>query len=121
MGRRGGLKSPYLNWCEGSSPSTGIMTTNTNKPLFHRAHYNILAAQIKRQLEPLFTAFGTPANWATDSCQWRIRNAFVDYTLKLTQRLLEDNPNFRPLAFLDACSPDPDLYPLSELWAIFNG
>jgi hypothetical protein len=36
--------------------------------------------------------------------------------LVLAKRFEKDNPLFDPIAFLDACSPDVERYPLSELW-----
>jgi hypothetical protein len=42
--------------------------------------------------------------------------ALVNLALSFAKRFKEDNPKFDPLKFLDACSPDPDIYPISELW-----
>lgn len=44
------------------------------------------------------------------------RGAITQLALDFARRYKEDNPNFDPLKFLDQCSPDTDLYPLSELW-----
>lgn len=35
--------------------------------------------------------------------------------LTFAKRFTED-AGFNPLSFLDKCSPDPDLYPFSEMW-----
>lgn len=42
-------------------------------------------------------------------------NTLADLALSFAKRFTEDE-GFDPLAFLDRCSPDTDLYPLSELW-----
>jgi hypothetical protein len=43
------------------------------------------------------------------------RNALTDLALAFAERFQQDE-GFDPLDFLDKCSPDIDLYPLSELW-----
>jgi hypothetical protein len=76
-------------------------------PLFHRAHYNIIAARFREQ------------NWYTRSSSDYARQARTSLTniaLDLAERFQEDNERFDPLKFLDACSPDPERMPLSELW-----
>lgn len=74
-------------------------------PLFHRAHYNIIAAQIRREIEKFGSAgISTP------------RGTLVDFALSMAKRLNEDNPLFDPIKFLEACSPDNDRYPITELW-----
>lgn len=78
-------------------------------PLFHRGHYNILAKQFREHLKPYM---GPEHNQELLA----IRGAMLLLILGITTRLVEDNPDFNPLAFLDKCSPDPDVYPLSELW-----
>lgn len=93
------------------------MTTNAraNARLFHRAHHNILAAQIRRQFEIYMSNAGghSPA----------LNSVFVvnNLALALAARLLEDNDNFEPIEFLNACSPNQELYPLSELWEDYIG
>lgn len=44
------------------------------------------------------------------------RRVVEDIALDLAYALKEDNKAFDPIKFLDACSPDPEVYPLSELW-----
>jgi hypothetical protein len=75
-----------------------------NYPLFHMAHYNILAAQVREHL------FSTYADRKIHS------GSMLRFTFSLTKRLKQDNPEMDHLKFLDACSPDPTMYPLSELW-----
>jgi len=82
---------------------------NRGRPVFHRAHYNILAKQFREQLKPLFTDRFDPDLISQ-------RGAIVDLAFSLARRLEQDNPLFDPVAFLNACSPDPDMYSLSELW-----
>jgi hypothetical protein len=36
--------------------------------------------------------------------------------INLAKRFKEDNELFDPVKFLNACSPDVELYPLAELW-----
>lgn len=74
---------------------------DSSAKLFHSAHYNILATQIRPRI--------------IDSTEV-VNGRMLHFTLSLTRRLLKDNPSFDPLKFLDACSPDPEMYPLSELW-----
>ena len=47
------------------------------------------------------------------------RRTIETLAVKFAQRFQEDE-GFDPLAFLDKCSPNPDLYPLSELWEPSN-
>lgn len=84
------------------------MTRST--PLFRRGHYNILAAVIRRELEK------HDAPYITSEQKMHARNAVLDLALSLAKRLQEDNERFDPTKFLDACSPDPEQYPISELW-----
>lgn len=77
-------------------------------PLFHKAHYNILAAQIKKNYKTHASSNMTP---------YKEQNrAIEELAVSLAERLKLDNPQFDPIAFLDHCSPDPELYPFSELW-----
>jgi hypothetical protein len=43
-----------------------------------------------------------------------------EIALSFARTLKENHPpggyEFDPIKFLDACSPDPELYPFSELW-----
>jgi hypothetical protein len=96
----------------------------TNKaPVFHRAHFNILASEIREQLEHA-TNFYAPKwehGWAGDKRNYYAVEALVKLALSLAKRFQDeregyDGFKFDPLRFLDACSPDPELYPLSELW-----
>jgi hypothetical protein len=44
------------------------------------------------------------------------RHILAVLMLDFAEHYLKDNPMFLPLKYLDACSPDVDLFPLSELW-----
>lgn len=44
--------------------------------------------------------------------------AASDLALAFARRFSEDE-GFDPITWLDKCSPDPDLYPFSELWEGF--
>ena len=79
------------------------------EPLFHRAHHNILAAQFRIQ----YLYWNNRIDHEPKLPQLE---ALTNLALLLAERLLKDNRNFDPLKFLDACSPDVDTYPLSELW-----
>jgi hypothetical protein len=72
--------------------------------MFHKGHYNILAAVVERELE------------GKQFEENRERNTLYDLAISLARRLQKDNPLFDPIRFLDACSPDPERYPISELW-----
>lgn len=83
--------------------------TGTHIPLFHRAHYNIIAAQIQRQ-------YAVVISNRYDGMDIEQRS-LEDLALNLAKRLKQDNPHrFDPVAFLNDCSPNIDLYPLGELW-----
>lgn len=86
-------------------------------PVFNVAHYRIIAAEIRELLGETLAFYSgaypperqKPLYYATD--------ALVRLASHLAKRFKEDNPLFDPLKFLDACSPNTELYPLSELWA----
>ena len=44
------------------------------------------------------------------------RATLTDLALMFATYFEGDNDRFDPIRFLDACSPDPEIYPLSELW-----
>lgn len=44
------------------------------------------------------------------------RTMFCVLILDFAEAFEKDNPRFDPLKFLDACSPDVYVFPLSELW-----
>lgn len=80
-------------------------------PKFSAQHYNAIAKDIREELSRHVTQASPP-----DARDLRAVSALVDLALRLARRFVEDNPQFDPIKFLDACSPDVELYPLSELW-----
>jgi hypothetical protein len=44
------------------------------------------------------------------------RTILATLMLDFAEHYLKDNPMFEPLNYLDRCSPNVDLFPLSELW-----
>lgn len=86
-------------------------------PLWHAAHYNALAKEI-RELSPLAPDFVGLGSNAAEIRRKNIEQQAILTTLALNlcHRFVEDNPNFDPLNFLEKCSPDNDRYPLTELW-----
>lgn len=78
---------------------------------FSQQHYNALAKDIRTQLE----RHGVP-HIVRNDYHVGARNALIDMAIVLAIRFDKDNERFDPLKFLDACSPDPQQYPLSELW-----
>jgi hypothetical protein len=81
-----------------------------NRKLFSAGHYNIIAGQFKKALDRFLGHKDTSAESAT----------LVDLALSMAKRFALDNDQFDPVRFLDACSPDTQLYPLSELWEGVN-
>lgn len=87
---------------------------------FSTQHYNAIAADVRAELTDA-TAFYSPtfehltSSVAKDRRYYAI-DSLVKLALRFAKRFKDDNENFDPLLFLDACSSDADLYPLSELW-----
>ncbi len=69
--------------------------------------YNFVAKRIREQF-PI-----TPIN--NKSIQV-IRGTLCELAIECAKGFEKDNPNFDVTKFLDACSPDTDRYPISELW-----
>ncbi len=97
-----------------------------NAKKFHRGHYEIIAGRFREALEPYMLSTLDPATIAesTDpgTMAARIsggRNALVNLALSMAVRFQADNEDFDPDIFLTRCSPDPENYPLAELWIGF--
>lgn len=88
------------------------MAKTPKGPLFHRAHYNIIAKQL-REMAGELTGTDSPGE---NAMAFLGMVTIQEVALRLAKRFKKDNPNFDPLQFLDACSPDPDCFPFSELW-----
>jgi len=80
------------------------MTTKT--PAHHKAQYNLVAKKLREQ-------FPTSDN---TQLQVVMRGQICELAIAFAKSFRRDNPNFDPIRFLDSCSPDPDRYPISELW-----
>jgi len=44
------------------------------------------------------------------------RRIIEELALDFAEAFKRDNKDFKHLEFLDQCSPDPEVYPFSELW-----
>lgn len=98
----------------------------TNRSLEKRTYaaphvWNLVAKTIRED-------YPTPRSYAEYVSTTRMEHPFDGKTeLRVHRRVLEDlalafakrfseDEGFDPITWLDKCSPDPDLYPLSELW-----
>lgn len=77
-------------------------------------HYNALAKELREEMQKVVGDY-VPGS-ARKPEQLAAMSALCNLVLRLARRFVSDNPAFDPLLFLDRCSPDTDLYPLSELW-----
>jgi len=85
-----------------------------NKSKYHKLHYNLVAKVLRDRFEEYSSDRGTSSSDHT--IRIARTSVVVDIALDFAHKFLMDNPSFDPLKFLDQCSPDVDLYPLSELW-----
>ena len=85
---------------------------------FSKQHYNAIAKDIREEFASCLSEYSNPTPYNKLSKLRRLycTDALVKLALRFARRFQEDNEYFDPLKFLDACSPDTDLYPLSELW-----
>jgi hypothetical protein len=75
--------------------------------------YNFVAKRIREEF---------PTDHENDTITLVKRGTLVDLSLRCALGFLRNNPNFQPLEFLEACSPDKDKWPIQELWEDFlNG
>lgn len=81
-------------------------------PLFHRGHYNIIAAQFR---DMIAETMGTDSP-GENAMAILARVTLAEFCMRLAQRFEQDNPEFDALKFLEQCSPDNDSYPITELW-----
>lgn len=82
---------------------------------FDRQHYNALAKLFREN----FPQEIKPEDMVNplENLNKRIkREQHVLMIVELAEYFVKGDPGFKPLKFLDACSPDTDVYPLSELW-----
>jgi hypothetical protein len=84
-----------------------------NRKMFHKGHYEVIAKRLRTAMEPYLTT--TPADTLVEVMS--VRTALVELALDFAVRLQADNEDFKPDLFLNRCSPNAEIYPLSELWA----
>lgn len=89
--------------------------------MFTTQHYAAISKDIRAELTDAM-AFYSPSSMeklttsvASDRRYYAV-DSLVKLALRFARRFKDDNELFDPLKFLDRCSPDVDLYPLSELW-----
>ena len=88
----------------------------TAQRLYHKGHYNIIASEI-RELWPIdVTPSTSKYNKRKREDNMVRRGVLAQFALNMAKRFKKDYPGFRHLQWLDSCTPDPDSYPLSELW-----
>ena len=87
------------------------------RAIFHAGHYNIIANQFSENLRRYLPAPTEEFAGAIERLNAKAASAALcTLAVTLAERLQKDNPGFDPLLFLDKCSPDARVYPLSELW-----
>src|SRR5580765_6179720 len=85
---------------------------------FNQLHYNFVAKRLRLNFERYLD--DNEYSIRDNSTRNKVRNAccsvVVNIAMDFAESFREDNPSFDPLVFLDQCSPNTDMYPLSELW-----
>jgi hypothetical protein len=129
----GTIQECVLHWCMRDAGCTTIQVREDSEArvearnwlvqltnvMFHKAHYNILAAQIRGTLE---SHLERQYEFSNDKHSEEYREALtasgaiIQVAIALARRLKIDNTRFDPAAFLDACSHDNERWPISELW-----
>ena len=92
-----------------------------NRKLFHRGHHEVIAKQFREAIRSTAQAQHGDRMAAvrpTPGLRYTVSGmtALVDLAIELAERFTLDNDDFDPCIWLDRCSPDEELYPLSELW-----
>lgn len=80
------------------------------KQMMTKQTYNFVAKRIREEF---------PTDHENDTITLVKRGTLVDLSLRCAMGFLQDNPDFLPLQFLKSCSPNPDVYPIHELWDDF--
>jgi hypothetical protein len=80
-----------------------------NAKKFHKGHYEIIAGRFR-------DAFTQHTENPTETGELYVWGALVDLALSFAFRLQADNEDFNPVIFMNRCSPDPEKYPLGDLW-----
>jgi hypothetical protein len=99
----------------GSLPYTNYDEWETFPMKFSAKDHNFVAKRIRENF-PLDTSKDEMRSPLDNMKPMIERNILCVLALDFAKHFAEDNLRFDPLKFLDACSPDTDLYPLSELW-----
>ena len=77
---------------------------------FFAQDYNFVAKRLREN-------FPKPLDYGDSRAEYlSVSEKVSTIALDFAKRYAEDNPNFDPHWFLDACSPDVEALPLSELW-----
>lgn len=90
---------------------TNEADTKFKIPMWHQGHHNAIAKEIRELLQHFLIEKRTGAT--SDIAASTALTMLAD---DLAHRFKEDNPHFDPCKWLDQCSPDVELYPLSVLW-----
>ena len=96
-----------------------------NRKLFHKGHHEVIAKQFREALTPIFEARkfydqdevlnSVNLKYMKEKVMLQ-SGVMVDLAISMAKRFTLDNEDFDPCVWLDRCSPDPELYALSELW-----
>lgn len=86
------------------------------KRVFGRVHYNAIAKDIREEFTDHRWRWEHAEDKDIKKRELAAISALTQLALRLARRFKKDNDLFDPLVFLDACSSDPERYPLSELW-----
>lgn len=70
--------------------------------------HNVIAKTIREELDEVGSSNEEIAKAA--------RGVLIRLAMRFAMRFMNDDPNFNAFIFLDRCSPNPELYPISELW-----
>lgn len=99
--------------------------TSTKTKNWHALHYNAVAKEIRDELAKALGFYGNydPTKIVKEGrAPYYAVEALVRLALRFAKRFNDDFERaseglvFDPLKWLDQCSPDPEMYPLSELW-----
>jgi hypothetical protein len=85
-------------------------------PKFNAVTYNMVAKQLRENFPGWLE--GEDSEWYRHQKEKVLiqRGVITNLALEFAQRFQKDNPDFDPIRFMDQCSPDEELFPLSELW-----
>lgn len=89
---------------------------------FNAATYNMVAKRFRETLDPLMQPWRYEGEKTEEKRHLlSVRGVVVNMALDFAAAFKKDNPKFDHLAWLDKCSPNVDLYPLSQLWEDEDG